>query len=518
MYFFFVTLASWNYPYILFVLPYMRTLILLTFLLFIGFCTHAQLTEDQLHKAETVMKTIDGSDMLDIVKVLCTKEMGGRLTGSPGFAKAVDFASKNFQKWGLLPLGDSGTYYQNYPHPYSQVYAGTNASLLIPGKPERKLIYPDEYAPGANSDKGKKKAEIVYAGYAISLPEYGYDELKDLDIEGKIVVVEDGHPYVGIDKKMREAFEKASQRSLKIDNLVARGAIGIVVPGIIINPNIKYAKGLLSCHLSESILSEIFEKSGYSYSAIKKDISRLLKPFTYSTGCFLTIESKSAYFDKGIGQNVLGFIPGTDPVLSKETIVLCAHLDHVGYSEDLPIAGANDNASGSSLIMRVGRALTETPFKLKRSVLVLLLGGEETGLVGSGYYAEHPVTDISKALFLNFDMVGMGDNFYISGGDNFPGIYRFFKEVNSKYFSRLISSGRRNADGRPRTDGAMFYRNHQIAFDCGLTGGNYEGYYHHPKDLPDFLRPDDMRDMAKLIYMSVVNMAMYNDNIIPDWN
>jgi hypothetical protein len=115
-------------------------------------------------------------------------------------------------------------------------------------------------------------------------------------------------------------------------------------------------------------------------------------------------------------------------------------------------------------------------------------------------------------------MVGVGDNFNISGGDNFPGIYRFFKDADAKYFTRLISSGRRNADGRPRTDGAMFYRNHRIAFDCGLAGGKYEGYYHHPKDLPEYLHPNDMRDMAQLIYISVVNMAMYNDNIIPDWN
>lgn len=496
----------------------MKSVVILSFLLLIGFYTHAQLTEAQSKKAEMVMKTIDGSDMLDIVKVLCQKEMGGRLTGSPGFAKAVDFVSKDFESWGLLPLGDNGTFFQNFQHPYSQVYRGTKAILMIPGQPDKELNYPDEYAPGANSDNGKIKAEIVYAGYAISLPEYGYDELKDLDINGKIVIVEDGHPYIGIDKKMKDAFEKASQRSLKIDNLVARGAVGIVVPGIIINPNIKYAKGLLSCHLSESIIGDIFKKSGRDYSAIKKDISRLLRPYTCSTGCFLTIKSKSAHFENGIGQNVLGFIPGIDPVLSKETIVLCAHLDHVGYSEDFPIAGANDNASGSSLIMRIGKALAETPFRLRRSVLVLLLGGEETGLVGSGYYSEHPVTDISKTLFLNFDMVGMGDNFIISGGDNFPGIYRFFKDADSKYFTRLITSGRRNADGRPRTDGAMFYRNHRIAFDCGLWGGKYEGYYHHPKDLPEYLRPNDMRDMAQLIYISVVNMAMYNDNIIPDWN
>src|ERR1035437_3641884 len=398
----------------------MKTVITLSFLLFIGFYTQAQLTDEQSKKAEMVMKTIDGTEILDIVKVLCQPEMGGRLTGSPGFAKAVDFAAKDFQAWGLLPLGDNGSFFQSFPHPYTQVYLGTKATLLIPGKPERELNYPDEYAPGANSDNGKIKAEIVYAGYAISLPEYGYDELKDLDVNGKIVIVEDGHPYIGLDKRMKDAFEKASQRSLKIDNLVARGAAGVIVPGIIINPNIKYAKGLLSCHLSEAMIGEVFEKSGRDYSAIKKDIIRLLKPFTCSTGCFLTIKSKSAHFDDGIGKNILGFIPGTDPVLSKETIVLCAHIDHVGYSEELPIAGANDNASGSSVVMRIGKALAETPFKLKRSVLILLLSGEETGLIGSGYYSEHPVTDISKTLFLNFDMVGVGDNFNISGGDNFP--------------------------------------------------------------------------------------------------
>lgn len=496
----------------------MRTTVLFICLFFTCLTSTAQLNEDQILKAESVMKSINGGDMINIINTLCKDEMGGRMTGSRGFNKAVTYASDLLSSWGLAPNGDRNSYFQKYPHPYSQVYKGTNAVLRFPDQRIKELTFPDEYVPGVNSDKGNQTAELIYVGYGIALPEYGFDELKGLDLKGKIVIVEDGNPYTGINAQMAAAFNKASQRNFKIDNLAARGVIGIVIPEVIINPNIKYVKKLLSCQMDEHVLAEIFAENGLKYDKQKKEISQQLKPASFKTGCYLTIKSNSKYFTKGVGKNILAYIRGTDPVLSNETIVLTAHLDHVGYSEQIPIPGANDNASGSALIMRVGKALSDTPFKLKRSVLILLLSGEETGLKGSSFYVDHPRSDLSKSIFFNFDMVGMGDNFLISGGENFPGIFRFFKDAAGKYFTRSISGSRRNSEGRPRTDGAMFYSKHLVAFDCALRGGNYGGFYHSPKDKPNLLRPDDMRDLARLTYISVLNMAMYDGNIIPDWN
>lgn len=205
---------------------------------------------------------------------------------------------------------------------------------------------------------------------------------------------------------------------------------------------------------------------------------------------------------------MVGLIEGSDSILKNEVIIVGGHLDGQGYLGEL-FPGALDNASGVADIMGAAKALAQSEVKPKRSVLFILIGGEECGLYGSKYYADHPIFPIDKTVFMiNLDMVGNGTGFYVSSGKSYPEIYKHFVAANQNFLHRKMEASEwRKNYGRPRSDAANFENAGIKTISLWTSGSVFPVYYHHPKDKTDVLTPEIMEDAAKLLYLGILGVA-----------
>jgi Zn-dependent M28 family amino/carboxypeptidase len=279
--------------------------------------------------------------------------------------------------------------------------------------------------------------------------------------------------------------------------------------GTIANPNTSFLENFIYAHISEKVSEKILADAGKNYADVKKELAEFKTPsFALNSGQKVTIEASTKYFPDGKSCNVIGLIEGSDPVLKNEVIIVGAHLDGQGYLGEL-FPSALDNASGVADIMGAAKALADSEVKPKRSVLFILIGGEECGLYGSKFYADNPVFPIEKTVFMiNLDMVGNGTGFFVSSGKSYPEIYRHFETANQNYLHRKMDASEwRKSYGRPRSDAANFENAGIKTLSLWTRDSVFPVYYHHPKDKIDVLTPEIMEDAAKLLYLSILGVA-----------
>ena len=157
----------------------------ITALLLLNMPVKAQDTETIKPEIKALYTTTE-TDLRDWMSYLTSPECRGRLTGDPGFFRAVNYTANLFKEWGLEPGGDNGTYFQNFPHPYTEVKEGGYFNLYVPVNKDwvaKDYPYPDHYMVGGTSDSGElKKLDLVYVGYGITAPELNYDDYKGIDV------------------------------------------------------------------------------------------------------------------------------------------------------------------------------------------------------------------------------------------------------------------------------------------------------------------------------------------------
>ena len=144
-------------------------------------------------KLVAAMHRISSHAILDRVKEMAADKYEGRLTGTPSFEAVAAWSADLLKAWKFKPAGDSGTYFQKFPNPYTLVRPGAELTLHIPapggGEVLKSYRFEDEYYPGSTSDSLDATAEVIYVGYGITAPELGYDDYKGVDVKGKFVVV-----------------------------------------------------------------------------------------------------------------------------------------------------------------------------------------------------------------------------------------------------------------------------------------------------------------------------------------
>ena len=156
---------------------------------------------------------------------------------------------------------------------------------------------------------------------------------------------------------------------------------------------------------------DIFSGTGKNYETVKADLNKTVKPNSFPINKKADIKAFTEFHPDGVGCNVIGILRGTDPTLAPEYLTIGAHLDHIGL-QPYVCPGALDNASGSVIIMGAAKALATSGFKPKRTIVFVLFGGEETGLYGSDYLANHPIMPLSNAkVVINIDCLGDGYGF-----------------------------------------------------------------------------------------------------------
>ncbi len=453
------------------------------------------------------------TDLYEWMSYLVSPECRGRLTGDIGFERAAAYVSDLFKEWGLEPGGDNGTYFQNFAHPYTEVKEMGHFKLHIPAGKDwitKDYPYPDHYMVGGTSDSGDlKNMELVYVGYGITAPELNYNDYKGIDVRGKIVVCERDIPYRGNDPELQKKWTPYQYHNLKMTNAVKHGAAGMLYITTTANPNPGWNKGFIYACVSDSVARDIFAGTGKNYDAVKNGIDQSMKPHSFGINKKADIKAVTEFHPDGMGCNVIGILKGTDPSLSPEIIMAGAHLDHVGMMPVL-MPGAMDNASGSVIIMGAAKALATSGFQPKRTIVFVLYGGEETGLIGSDYLANHPLSPLDnlKVLF-NIDCLGTGYGLGARAAQKYGSLLNYVENANESVVKRPFTTrlGNNKIITRPRTDDANFFIKGVPTISLYSFGAAYRTPYHHPGDVIELIQFDIVRDCVKLLTQTLIDMG-----------
>jgi hypothetical protein len=460
------------------------------------------------------MHAISSHPLLDYVNELASEKYQGRLTGTQGYNAAAQWAADLFKQWNIKPLGDKGTYFQEFPNPYTLVFESGEVMLHIPvGKRDtvrKSYKFEEDFFPGSTSDAGTVISEVIYVGYGITAPELSYDDYKGMNVKGKIVMLEPEIPVSPAGQP--EIFKKwrpYSFHDYKIKNAVSHGAAGVLYNYHIVNPNCVFVKGLVISYVGSSVVNDIFTGTGQVRDTLIEVMWRDHRPVSFSTGKTVTIKCVTEHHPEGIGRNVVGFIEGSDPMLRKEVVILGAHLDHVGKNH-LLMPGANDNASGDAVLLGTAEALSRVSGSLRRSVVFILFGAEEQGVKGSEYYLSHPAVPNSRVkAFINLESIGRGVSIGVRAGKNFPQLWEVVEQNNAKYLHRTISTDFSANLGRPRQDAAHFLWANIPTIELRTYGALplLVSTYHTTQDKVEYITPEILEDIARLMFLSIVEMA-----------
>jgi hypothetical protein len=463
------------------------------------------------------MHGIDCRTLYGYVQELSSEKYGGRLTGTAEYDQAAEWVISLLKKWGLQPGAANGSYLQPFPNPYTLVFPGGDVYLHLPvgsgpqaGEILKRYRYEDEFLPGGTSASGEVTAEVVYVGYGISAPELGYDDYQGVDVRGKIVLMEREvpvNPDTNPDLFMK--WRPYSFHQYKLETAAAKGARGMLYNyGPIVNPNNSYREGFIYSHVGDAVTNDMFAGTGRDHAAVVAQIAKTLKPQSFATGKVVTIKNVTEHHPEGIGANVLGLLPGSDPNLKDEIIIVGGHLDHVGRCwKTMP--GANDNASADAVMLGLAEAMAKYPVKPKRSILFLFFGAEEQGVRGSEYYCDHPVYPLDKTVaFINMDGVGSGNKLFGLAGRNFPALWDYFDRANRKYIHRGLGTSEFANVARPRLDAARFLWK-------GVPTVSFSAYglpsplpaYHNTRDNLSLITPGILEDMSRLLFLAVEDMG-----------
>jgi Peptidase family M28 len=371
----------------------------------------------------------DGNSWWAHVKVLADDSLEGRNTGSEGLRKAQAYAVEQLQKAGAEPAGSEG-FYQPIRFSQFQVDEAKSSLALVSNGKSTPLSFADDafISSRATRKSVSLTAPLVFAGYGLKIPEKNLDELAGLDLKGKIVVYLAGSP-TDIPTALASHYQTPAERW---KFLRAAGAVGTI---IIFNPasmDIPWTRislnrnqptmdladaefydtpGLqLSVAFNPAAAEKLFAASGHTFAEIAT-LGKDRKPLPHFP-LGVSLQANAAIQTNSVeSANIVAKLPGSDPVLKNEFVVLSAHIDHLGIGApingDRIYNGAMDDGSGSALVLDMAASLKAHPEKIKRSLLLLLVTAEEKGLLGSKYFAAHPtvplkaiVADINVDMFL----------------------------------------------------------------------------------------------------------------------
>lgn len=346
------------------------------------------------------------------IEKLASDELKGRNVGSEGYMTAARYVAGEFEKAGLLPGGSASSPMQTVRFIERKIdESKCSITVTREGKQEKIGLGEDANIGMRTAPAAKVEAELVFVGYGLKIPEYNYDDLKDVNLKGKIAVYISGQP-AGIPGALVSHYQSASERS---SALLAAGAVGTaaipdpkvsdipwaratlarLMPTMSIDEKSSPKAGLkVALTVNAEHADKFFAGSGHTIEEIFV-LSREKKPLPHFPlkGRVLV---KAAYTQSKVESvNVIGILPGTDPVLKNEFIVVSAHLDHLGVNDKLKgdqiYNGAMDNASGVASLIEAARHIKDAKLPLKRSIAFVALTGEEKGLLGSTWYAQHPI-------------------------------------------------------------------------------------------------------------------------------
>lgn len=372
--------------------------------------------------------SITKADLMKRVSDLTSGSMNGRLPGTEGYRLAANSVAEHFAGLGLEPGGDQG-YFQTLPIEANEVVGQPHFG--ISGADEAYILGEDFVFRGFTG-QGDFEAPVVFCGYGLSFPDHGYDDYAGVDVEGKIVLVFKQGP--GWQLPDDEGWQGMSNPRLKASTAASHGALAVLMVskpndknpqpliGSVMHGEGKHPLNVPQLQISQEVAGELLQKAGLNLSELQSRIDEDHSPASSLLGVAVELKVETHYQPEAETWNVVGILPGSDPDLSTEFLVIGAHLDHVGIQAGQALfPGANDNASGSAAVMEIAEAFVRSGKAPPRTLVFVLFAGEEQGLIGSKYYAENPVRPLdSTVAMMNFDCIAHGDSIRVGGGKSAP--------------------------------------------------------------------------------------------------
>ena len=372
---------------------------------------------------------------------LASDEMAGRDSLSPEGRIAAQYIAGFYHRAGLTAVGDNKTYFQNFPMTAGHIDRERTYLRTVTGKDATATR---DFAMGADFTLGRQgnvdaaaRAPLVFAGYGIAAPEYGYDDFKGVDVRGRVVMVLTHEPQ---EHDPRSRF-KGRYNTVHAFNwwkpevIRQHGAAAILIvqektsdrksvrkPSGPTNGQIRVERGshaltspfwdLPFFTISRQVADELLKTSGKTIDQLQDAIDQDGQPHSLAVPD-VVVDLRRAIKDRQVIQtrNVVGVIEGSDPRLKDEYVLVTGHYDHVGQTGPFIYHGADDNASAVAAVIAVAEAFKASGTSPKRSLMFLIFEAEEDGLLGAFHYVDHPIVPLDKTVaVVNSDMIGRDED------------------------------------------------------------------------------------------------------------
>jgi hypothetical protein len=408
--------------------------------------------------------------------------MEGRASGTAGGERAAHYIADQLAAAHVEPGGASGSFFQSFAAATTtEIAAGAVLERLDP-RP-RAFEVAREWTPHGGSLADEVSGEVVFVGYGVAVGEGGWDDYAGLDVRGKIALALDGAPA-----------SLGDARPSRLEKLIAarrHGARALLIAADPL-PALEATSApvrLVSGSLTAAAADELLAATGKTTAGLRAALAAASTPLSFATVVKAHIRVALARADRR-ATNVVGVLPGTDPVRSSEAVVLGAHYDHLGRVGGAIHPGADDNASGTAVVLGLARAFAAAG-GAPRTMVFALFAGEELGLLGSAHYVSHPAAPIARTVaMLNFDMVGrMRDRrLEVGGVDSGSGL----RSLVASAAGGDVDLSLRDSPFEPSDHLSFYGAGVPVLFFT--TGGH--GDYHTPRDTVDQINAAGMAEVA----------------------
>jgi hypothetical protein len=503
------------------------------------------------------LKAISEQDLKYHLEFIAAPEFRGRQTPSYELEIATLYIGHWAEYIGLKPVLGDGSFFQTIPYELTFVVKNGTKMKVVSGNEETSFDFGKAFGGNFSGD-GEYTGEVIFAGYGLSAPEQGWDDLRDLDIDGKIVLILDAKVPGRISSSVPASESRLLSRVSTLQKLGAIAVFSVIVPeredklsgGSKIFEYTPGGRMLASFDSQRTSFGPEQAKTGLrtqvpSRPFVQAEISHeiagtiLGKSKSEITDMFRILSAGQQVPSSGIpgihvrldiqtetvttsARNVIGMVEGTDPVLKNEYVVVCAHHDHIGIRYGEIIAGADDNGSGTVALMGVARGLLAE--KPKRSVILAWFTGEERGMHGSHYFINNAPVPVEKiSACINLDMLGRNpsDSLFLIGSDLMSTeLDDAINKVNKQYGINFGFDYRYSDPNHPQR---VYFRSDQYPFVrfgipsvwvfCGFTPD-----YHTPGDVLEYIDYHKLFRSAKLVYLTAVEIGNMKELLKLDVN
>lgn len=361
-------------------------------------------------------------DIREHINYLADDKNQGRKAGTPESDAVAQYIADHFEKYGLSPVGDNGTYFQEFEFVADIVLGETN-TMALHADPAIEYDVEQDFMPFTFTDNGEIEGEVVFAGYGISAPNLEYDDYADLDVTDKIVLVLRYHPDMDNPHSEFQEFAPFRRKAMTARENGAKGLL--VVNGPLSVEEDKLIElayeplservGIGAAFVSQTVANQLLAAKGETLTDLQEKIDADKTPHNFAIPDVKLAMSLTVDEVMKTTKNVVGLFPGSNPNKAKEVLVVGAHYDHLGLGGHGSLEpeyglihnGADDNASGTSGVLELAEKVTANKGQFSRSILFMAFGAEEIGTLGSQYYVKNPILPLEDTVsMINMDMIG----------------------------------------------------------------------------------------------------------------